>query len=128
MHSLTWYWGELHHLKTTIDAARKTEDRVPLHIGFIFLKLTDKDIAVDNVGAAFNPWLIRYKGQTKRMLEKIATTDWISDIVEYGVHNWAGKYKVMGREACQRITGPKVMRLEEVNEEDWRILDEDDWN
>jgi hypothetical protein len=90
---------------------------LPLHVGFIFLKLRDGDHGNSVRAREASPWLIRYRGQTKHMRDRLKETEWIRS-VEYGVHDGKGDYEVMDWAACRKLTGPEAMRLEEIEEED----------
>ncbi|KAF2265483.1 hypothetical protein CC78DRAFT_567543 [Lojkania enalia] len=116
---LTYYWDLLKQLKDTLDAAREDQSREPLDFGFIFLRIRDEELVTLENAQIFAPYLWRYTGQVKRMIEIVRHTDWITGI-QYGVHDRKGKYEVMGRDACIGITGPNAFMKEQLQEEDWK--------
>ena len=109
----------MHRLKRTIDAQRLARNCTELHFGFIFLKLTDADarrrveVGKREVGGVW------YTGQVRWMKDLIEEKEWVSSTIEYGVHKGNGRYEVLSREACEKITGPEAMRREDGSEESW---------
>lgn len=81
--------------------------------------LTDRELTL--------PWMMRYIGQTKRMLEDLAQREWF-ETIEYGAHDRDGQYELMNRETCETKVGTWSMKLEELDE-DAQVVGHDfkDW-
>ena len=117
--SIQWYWDRLEWLKKAIDSTRAKEDRESVDVGFVFLKISDERQIIPSAWVIHHqPWLARYTGQVKTMMERLKETEWITSVM-YGVHDSLGRYKILDREACLKLTGPKALQKEEISEEDW---------
>lgn len=124
--SLGWYWRKLESLVYSVNATRGAQGYKPMHVGFIFLKLTDSYHRVSIRARELRPWLIRYRGQTKKMRDILKDMKWV-DSVKYGVHDWVGTYQVMDWNECRKRAGPLAMQLDDMEEEDidnWGTYDE----
>ncbi|KAF2469149.1 uncharacterized protein BDR25DRAFT_356932 [Lindgomyces ingoldianus] len=124
--SLTWYWDKLKLLKDAVDTYRASQAKSPLDIRFAFLKIRDGeqepsfDMLDFILGPRFErPWLRRYTGECRQMIERVRRADWIAK-VEYGVHDKAGIYGLMDRESCLKVTGPGALKKEGLDEDDWK--------
>ena len=66
------------------------------------------------------PWLIRYSGECRRMVEEIRANPESGKIL-YGFSgdDERGKYRLVERDVCKRLCGPKALEREERDENDW---------
>lgn len=126
---MTWYWRRLYSVKCTLDADRQAENRVKPRFGFVFLRLHERyyDVTGLTDQELVLPWMMRYIGQTKRILEDVEKSKWL-ETIEYGVHRPDGYYELMDRERCGKLVGPWSMKLEELDE-DAQVVGHDykDW-
>jgi hypothetical protein len=120
MERLDWYWKQLRSVKVCRDQYRESRGLKPMHVGFVFFKMKDTEVELPGNGVDRRrfPWLVRYTGQCKRMVEKVKELDWITSI-EYAVPDRQGKYEVVGRETCEKEAGKRALLLEEIDEDSW---------
>jgi hypothetical protein len=113
-----WYWRRLEALVTTVNEKREKEGKRGMHVGFVFLRHTDR-VATEPLrnNMVSDLWYVRYRGQCKTLMDRIMQTEWVKS-VEYGVHSMNGRYEVVGKEACKKLAGPLSVRLEEIGEEE----------
>jgi hypothetical protein len=92
---------------------------LPPEFQFIFLKHNSYEgFEASDYVRSVQPWLNRYTGECRRIVSTLAQKKWIGSVV-YAVGDRRGAYKIIGREECRQLCGPKALERELRDEDDW---------
>ncbi|ORX97813.1 hypothetical protein BCR34DRAFT_160345 [Clohesyomyces aquaticus] len=120
--SLDWHWKMVKLLKDNCDAVRDAGGyKLGLTIRFVLLKIRDggQDIQDEfDIEFGTRPWLRRYTGQCKRMIDNVREREWVGAI-EYGVHDKDGAYEIMDKETCAATAGSGAILKDTLDENEW---------
>ena len=118
-----WYWAQLSLLHDNLALNSEIACTRPTDWRWVFLKHSAaayEEIDTSDILRVTLPWLRRYTGECRRIVQCIRASPELGRIV-YGINidEKRGKYKVIERNECERICGPKALEREERDEDDW---------
>ncbi|OAL57469.1 hypothetical protein IQ07DRAFT_582623 [Pyrenochaeta sp. DS3sAY3a] len=101
----------------------EAEETFPTEWHFVFLKYSAIDYKVglehSTVARAFQPWLRRYTGECRCLLQDIKAQPWLVNI-SYGLMGRKrGVSKIIDRETCEKLCRIKALEREERDDGDW---------
>ncbi|KAF2124366.1 hypothetical protein P153DRAFT_400995 [Dothidotthia symphoricarpi CBS 119687] len=108
----------LDNFQNTLMIHREAEHLRAPKFSFVFLKHRSYGMDDESRGIMrpLQPWLRRYTGECKKMVELVKKREWE---IGYGIVHAKGGWSVISRDECEVICGDRALEREERDENDW---------
>ncbi|KAF1846174.1 uncharacterized protein K460DRAFT_121082 [Cucurbitaria berberidis CBS 394.84] len=118
-----WYRHQLTSLHENLFVNCEKADIWPTDWVWVFLKYnaaTYKMLDSSDYVRLLQPWLRRYSGECQGIVQGIRADPRGSRVV-YGLSSKrkGGRYRLVERDECASLCGPKALAREEIDEDDW---------